>query len=226
MSDCIGLFAKYWQPGQVKTRLAATLGDEQAAKAYQQFVVTLLHRLQNIGDERWLAFSPPDRQGEFKPITAGHWQLEPQAEGDLGQRMHTFFANRLAEGHQRVVLLGTDSPSVPLTYVEQAFAQLRNHDVVLGPTEDGGYWLIGVSTEVPEIFANIPWSTPNVWQATIAALESEGRNYATAPTWYDVDEYTDLQRLMADLRTDSHLEPELGKLLHALELGPEAVDRS
>ncbi|NOY41713.1 MAG: glycosyltransferase [Planctomycetes bacterium] len=214
MPDCLGLFAKYWQPGQVKTRLAATIGDAAAADAYQQFVVTLLNRLQNLGNQRWLAFAPPERAGEFESVAAERWQLEPQAEGDLGQRMQTFFANRLAEGCQRIVLLGTDSPNVPVEYVQQALIELRNHDVVLGPTEDGGYWLVGVSTDVPEIFTDIPWSTPNVWQATLEALRSRGRAYTTVPTWYDIDENDDLQRLIADLQADD--DPELRTLLRNL----------
>jgi len=216
MSDCLGLFAKYWQPGRVKTRLAASIGDEAAAEVYQQFVITLLNRLQDQGDQRWLAFDPPEQAQEFESLTAEHWQSEPQSDGDLGQRMQAFFKHRLAKGNNRVILLGTDSPNVPLDYLHQAWELLHDNDAVLGPTEDGGYWLIGVSAEVPELFENIPWSSPEVWEATHSALQNAGRSFASVPDWYDVDEHYDLQRLILDLQEGIGHDPELDSLLERI----------
>jgi rSAM/selenodomain-associated transferase 1 len=217
MSDCLGLFAKYWQPGQVKTRLAASIGDNVAAEIYQHFVTTLINRLQNLGDQRWLAVTPPEKAREFESLTAEHWQLEPQVEGDLGERMQAFFSKRLAEGADRVILLGTDSPNVPLDYIQQAWELLHDNDAVLGPTEDGGYWLVGVSTDVPELFVDIPWSSPQVWEATHKALQNAGRSFASVPDWYDIDEHYDLQRLILDLQEDVGIEPELDSLLESIK---------
>ena len=217
MSDeCLGLFAKYWQPGQVKTRLAKAIGAERAATAYFQFVSTLLERLGDCCEQKWLAYTPSERAPRFEDILPDGWQSEPQAAGDLGLRMKSFFERRLAAGCRRVVLLGSDSPHVPLEYVRQAFDQLRRHDVVLGPTEDGGYWLIGLADEVPDIFAAIPWSTPQVWSATLAAIRTAGLSHAVLPTWYDIDEHDDLRRLMSDLRQNSGREPALDRLRNML----------
>jgi len=156
--ECLGLFAKYWQPGAVKTRLAATVGPERAAEIYRHFVVTLTRRLADCGDDRWVAITPWLRASDFREIVSEQWHLEAQSEDDnLGSRMRAFFAGRLAAGYGRVVLLGSDSPNVPVEYVNQAFQQLCTHDVVLGPTEDGGYWLVGAAGAVPPIFDAIPW---------------------------------------------------------------------
>ena len=101
MSDeCLGLFAKYWQPGQVKTRLATAIGAERAAAVYFQFVSTLLERLSDCCEQKWLAYTPTERTSQLDAILPVGWQSEPQAAGDLGLRMKSFFERRLAAGCQ------------------------------------------------------------------------------------------------------------------------------
>jgi rSAM/selenodomain-associated transferase 1 len=213
MTDqCLGLFAKYWQPGQVKTRLAKQIGAERAATVYSHFVTTLLQRLGDCGEQRILAYAPSERGSQFATILPDGWQLQSQADGDLGLRMKSFFEQRFAAGCQRVVLLGSDSPNVPLEYVSEAFELLRQHNVVAGPTEDGGYWLIGAAGDVPDIFEAIPWSTPQVWPATLEAIGSAGLSHAIVPTWYDVDLQKDLNRLINDLHQNLGREPTLDQL--------------
>jgi len=199
---CVGLMAKYWQPGKVKTRLAADIGPQEAAAIYREFVVTLQTRLTNTAEQKTIAYTPSEKLPEFQQAISATWQLEPQTGDNLGDRMHHFFLRRQQEGFRKTVLMGTDSPNVPLAYIEQAFRQLDDHPVVLGPTEDGGYWLVGSAGSVPPIFSNIPWSTPQVWQATLDALQTANLSCHILPTWYDVDEAADLQRLIADLRND------------------------
>jgi len=212
VDDGLGLFAKHWQPGQVKTRLAQKIGSERAAAVYFQFVTTLLDRFRDFGKQQWVAYTPSDSASEFETLLPVGWQLEPQSTGDLGERMRSFFERRFVSGCSRVVLLGSDSPNVPLEYIRQAFDHLNRQDVVLGPTEDGGYWLVGAAGKVPEIFNSIPWSTPQVWSATLAAIRTAELSHAELPTWYDVDEYKDLVRLISDLGQTSHCEPALDQL--------------
>lgn len=215
-ATCLGLFAKYWHPGQVKTRLAAGVGPERAAAIYCQFVHALLARLETHAEDRLLAFTPEQHAVDFGTILSDHWRLLPQAEGDLGQRMEDFFARRFAEGYQRVVLLGTDSPNLPLEIVDRALAELKTHQVVLGPTEDGGYYLVGAQgPNVPPIFSDIPWSTPQVWDETVQSLQSAGTTFHTLRDWYDVDNMADYQRLLLDLAGCK--EPRLQQLLVELE---------
>ncbi len=192
MPEQLGVFAKYWQPGAVKTRLAATIGDAGASRLYKQFVKTLLCRFDTIADRRVLAYAPADTREEFVDLAAGRWELTPQADGNLGQRMSAFFHAALASGSQRVVLIGSDSPTLPVLLVREAFSQLESHDVVLGPSDDGGYYLIGAAGQVPAVFDQITWSTPRVWPQTIERLEHAGVRYFVLPPWYDVD---DQQRL-------------------------------
>jgi glycosyltransferase A (GT-A) superfamily protein (DUF2064 family) len=146
--------------------------------------------------------------------------------------MDDFFRTSFAGGAQQVVLIGSDSPTLPRDFIQQAFDELRRHEVVLGPTDDGGYYLIGLSrgtwprlTEtqvrvserlahvtsepyrVPPIFDDMPWSTPQVWPETIRRLDERGHSYAILPAWYDVDEPRDLKRLRDELlrTTDEYL---------------------
>ena len=217
-SECLGLFAKCWKPGEVKTRLAETIGAEQAAAVYFQFVSTLLERLGDCGNQRWLSYTPSECALQVQAMISDGWKTEPQPRGDLGRRMRTFFERRFAAGCERVVLLGTDSPNVPVEFVRHAFDQLRRHDVVVGPSEDGGYWLVGATGGVPDIFESIAWSTPQVWPATLAAIRSANLSHAELPTWYDVDRQEDLARLITDLQENPGQEPALDRLLVELLL--------
>ncbi len=219
--DCLGLFAKYWEPGRVKTRLARSIGNEKAARIYEAFVAATVARLSAIHCTRVLSYWPDDARTRlaFESAEAQGWSLVPQTEGDLGERMAGYFIQQFSAGTDRVVLLGTDSPNVPLIEVQEAFEHLKTCDVVLGPTDDGGYYLVGAAKRVPPIFADIPWSTPGVLPKTIACLEKEGFSYTTLDPWYDVDEIYDLHRLIEDLRDECEAEPALQVLLtHVVEV--------
>lgn len=218
MNQHLGVFAKFWEPGCVKTRLAESIGSPQAANIYRAFVETTLARLATLRQRNVLAYTPTDRSSaeKFASLGGGVWELVPQCEGDLGQRMRDFFASQLEQGAHSIVILGTDSPNLPLAMVESAFQALESHEVVLGPTEDGGYYLIGISRTIPPLFDSMPWSKSNLWSTSIDRLERAGIRYATLDTWYDVDELTDLNRLRADLAADSTNDPALQSLSLAL----------
>lgn len=195
----LGIFAKYWQPGQVKTRLAADVGDDWAAQIYREFVVCLTRRLDAFEGRRVVAFSPAERKREFATLVGEHWQLEPQAGADLGRRMEHYFRRALAAGADRVLLIGSDSPTLSLDRITAALTALAEHEVVLGPTEDGGYYLVGAAGQVADMFRDIPWSTPEVWNATRDRLEGQGINWHALPELYDVDDRKDLWRLRQEL---------------------------
>ena len=105
---------------------------------------------------------------------------------------------------------------MPKSFVDQAFESLADCDLVLGPTEDGGYYLIGIAGELPEVFSGIPWSTPEVFQATVDAADRARARLITLPSWYDVDNGGDLARLQRDLRQDGCDDPALRQLLDHL----------
>ena len=209
-STCLGLFAKYWQPGHVKTRLAGSLGADNSAAIYRRMVETVLHRLGRVGGDHLLAYTPADRSGQFEAILPTGWRMEPQSGSDLGSRMGGYFFRRFAEGYERVLLLGTDSPDLPLAHIRTALDSLATHDVVLGPTEDGGYYLVGASRRVPPIFGPLPWGTPDLWRATVAALGSTDLAFQALDAWYDVDQEADYHRLVT--RIAESKDAELAKL--------------
>ena len=214
----LGVLAKYWQPGKTKTRLAASIGDSAAAMLSHLFLIATLRRVDTFSGRRVLAYSPEERSEAFRQLVDQDWQLKPQSDGDLGQRMSAYFQDAFAGGADRVVLIGSDSPSLPVRRFEDAFHALDVHDLVLGPSEDGGYYLIGMRRYIPEVFESIDWSTGQVYEQTVNVAVGHCIDYASLPTWYDVDVYEDLLRLKLDLDANedtSDLADALSKLLAA-----------
>ena len=199
----LGLFAKHWTPGQVKTRLAVGIGTTSAARFHRNCIDVLLERFKFIADTRVVYYWPPERGDEFTQLGNGQWQFHPQIPGDLGTRMTGYFEDCFNTGFKRVLLLGTDSPSIPLPYIERAILLLEERRLVLGPTDDGGYYLVGASCKLPPIFEAMPWSTPRLWPATLRQLEAQGWqravDYELLPPWYDIDTISDLKRLYREL---------------------------
>lgn len=190
----LGLFAKWPAPGTVKTRLAPSdaAWGERVARA---FLLDALQRFATVDAQRVLAFTPTERETDFATLTVNRFALTPQAGGDLGQRLAAFFAGQFNVGASAVVAIGTDSPTLPIEYVERAFAELENADVVLGPATDGGYYLVGCGRSCPPLFNNIAWSSRRVLADTIAALAEPRWRLALLPPWYDVDTPEDWELL-------------------------------
>lgn len=195
----LGMFAKFWGTGRVKTRLARDLGAERTSRLYRCFLETLVRRFAGEGDRRLLAYTPADSEEAFRELTSSAWTLAPQAAGDLGERMEDYFRRAFAADATYAILIGSDCPHLPLATVQQAFLELEQHSVVLGPSDDGGYYLVGAAREAPSIFTGIDWSTPAVWRQTIACLEAAGCDYTCLDPSYDIDDLNDLRRLRNEL---------------------------
>jgi len=221
--NLLGIFAKFWQPGQVKTRLAVVLGPDRAAAVARACVACLIDRFRNLADERVIAFAPAEKSAPFAELAGADYQLWPQADGDLGQRLRAFFARAFSQGAERVVVIGSDSPTLPRTSLDAAFAQLADHDLVLGPAEDGGYYLLGARPPVPPIFTDIAWSTDQVLAQTLAAASSAALRCTLLPPWWDVDEPADLLRLRRELHAAAALSAPEQRLRTTLD---EALETS
>ncbi len=205
----LGLFAKAWDPGKVKTRLAKTLGDEAAVEIYRSLLTVNLMWFHHAADHRCVAYSPSDDATKlrFESFIAGHkpmpqWGLLPQEQGDLGARMSVFFQQQF-EFHgaeSRVVLIGSDALWLTCEIVEEAFELLNTHDVVFGPSTDGGYYLVGLSKHNKEVFTDIEWSTEKVLSQSLRRCESEGLKVAQLETLTDIDDENDLRREVQLLR--------------------------
>lgn len=206
----IGVFAKYWKPGHVKTRLASNIGNQRAAEVARAFLYCLVSRLDTIDAQKQMGFTPTEQSRAFQQM-APSWQLRPQCEGDLGARMTDFFESAFAARYDHALLLGADCPSVPLSHIEEAFALLAVHDVVFGPAEDGGYYLVAARSpmeSVPRLMNHGKWGDHGVLARTLAIAERDKISVGLASPWHDVDECPDLKRLREQLSTadqDPHL---------------------
>lgn len=212
----LGMFAKFWQPGRVKTRLARAIGDAAAARLHQACVSTLVGRFGQLADRRVVCFTPSEQETAFAALVGSRWQLKPQCAGDLGQRMRHYFSGALVASADRVVLIGSDSPTLPDGYIDEAFDHLSDVPVVLGPSDDGGYYLIGASGEVPEIFEGIAWGTSVVYSETMSRLRVAGHAFHELPRWYDIDTVDDLVRLRRELNESLAVDPRFQPLRESI----------
>ena len=152
------LFAKNPTPGTVKTHLQTRYTPQQAAEVYRAFIQDSLESAQGLPVDRWiLAYTPSDAESQIRSIASPKWDLLPQTGSDLGERMHHAALQSFAQDATRVVILGTDLPSLPPSYVEEALELLRENEIVLGPTVDGGYYLVGLSNPHESMFQGINW---------------------------------------------------------------------
>ena len=207
----------------MKTRLGTGIGHDRASELYRVFLQTICRRFEAAGDRRVIAYTPDDRYVDFKELAGPDWELERQSTGDLGCRMRDYFGAAFQKDANAVVLIGSDAPTLPLEFIQRAFDLLAEYCVVLGPSSDGGYYLVGASGGVPPIFSNVSWSSPHVWSQTLGLLDKTGLSFGTLPEWYDVDDQVTLSRLHNELIKTHSSSPLLADLWDAVRrIFPEA----
>jgi rSAM/selenodomain-associated transferase 1 len=189
------VFAKDPVPGRVKTRLAAVVGDRKAARIYRDMARGIVNGLRGGAFRVRVCFDPPGNEAAVKAwMDPGNLEFQPQVSGDLGIRLESAIRRGLEEA-EAVMVIGTDAPGVDRCLVEEAFAELAHSDLVLGPTEDGGYYLLGLKEPTPSLFRDIPWSTAGVLHATRNRAEALGLVIRELPLLRDVDTVEDLEVL-------------------------------
>jgi rSAM/selenodomain-associated transferase 1 len=196
-STVLLLFVRYPESGKVKTRLAATIGADEAAELYRSFVLDILATLELCGLPLRVYFEPLEKETDLRTWLGTGYVLKPQRGRDLGARMGRAFEEAFDEGFTRGILLGSDIPDLPLAFLQEATDALRRQDAVIGPARDGGYYLIGFRRDSipPDVFEDIPWSTAAVARETMARLETRGCRIHRLPEWADVDTAEDLAAL-------------------------------
>jgi uncharacterized protein len=201
------IFAKAPEPGQVKTRLSPPLTSDQAAHLHEVFMLDVVRAAQSLsGVTQWLSCTPSSTHPFFRRLSHRFRLRSLTQTGEtLGERMAAALRQTLDTGATRVVLIGTDIPTLPGTVIRDAFRLLRRADVVLGPACDGGYYLVGVSRRVPPIFDEIPWGRSTVLEATLAHVNRLGLRCRLLPFWYDVDALPSLRLLAAHLAALRHV---------------------
>ena len=200
--NAVAIMAKAPQSGQVKTRLCPPLSYREAAELYRCFLLDKIAQVNTLQRAApVVSYSPDDSRPLFEDLTPPHFMLIPQHGDDLGARLLFTFDRLFRQGFTQVIVIDSDTPTLPTAYLEQALMLIaeRVNDVVLGPTEDSGYYLIGLRQSHRELFEQMPWSTSQVFPETRRRSEQYGLTVACTEYWYDVDTPEDLSRLRESL---------------------------
>jgi rSAM/selenodomain-associated transferase 1 len=207
--NALAVFVRHPRPGSVKTRLAASIGPEAAAGLYRALAEHVLEATAPSGEyERLVFFEPPEALPEMREWLPGV-RLLAQRGGDLGARMSDAFARAFARGAGRVALVGTDAPGVSRETVKEALTALDTADLVIGPAEDGGYYLVALRTPRPRLFAGIAWGTPTVAGETRARATAAGLAVRDLAPRRDIDTAEDLRNEWPTVRALLAQRPEL-----------------
>lgn len=180
-----------------KSRLIRDLGTDDGAGLRLALLRDTFESISALAAEKAVLYTPPDREAEIRAVTPFQALFLPQRGSTLGERMRQGAHDLLSSGFHAVVLIGSDLPTLPPAHVSTALGILmrRGEALVLGPAEDGGYYLIGLTQSHPGFFEHIPWGTRLVLQRTRDAAEELGIPIETVPLWYDVDSASDLRRI-------------------------------
>lgn len=215
MTAEVVIFAKAPVAGKVKTRLAATIGPESAAACHQAFIADTVATVVGSGLTGLIAHAGDIEHHGFDCARDAGFDFEEQPSGDLGHRMFTLLDSRL-KATERVIFIGTDSPTLPTEFIARAAQMLDEVDVVLGPSFDGGYYLIALKEAHQAPFDGISWSTEAVFSQTVERCLEAGLSYTVLPFWYDVDHAEDLRFLMRHLQHLGRIQPDAHR--HTKEL--------
>jgi uncharacterized protein len=196
--------AKRPAAGQTKTRLSPPLSPDQAAALYECFLrdtLDLMRRVtRHVPDvQPVIAYLPREAEAYFAQL-APDFDRILQTGADLGARLDQALSHYLTHGYERAVIMNSDGPTLPFDHLTAAFEALSDHvDVVLGPSDDGGYYLIGLKQPAPRLLRDVQMSTPHVMADTLALAAAERLRVKLLPAWYDVDDVEALRRLTDEL---------------------------
>jgi len=196
------VMAKEPSVGNTKTRLSPPLTEKQAKDLYLSFLMDTLELMSRVEQaEPVVAYWPSEAERVFRRLAPDGFHFVQQEGADLGERLNHVLTVCLEQGYRQVVAVDSDSPTLPASYLRAAFTTLDNPavDVVLGPCDDGGYYLIGMKSPQPFLFEKMEMSTATVAADTLKRGEQNGLRFVCLPNWYDVDTGQDLQRLATEL---------------------------
>jgi len=196
--NAVILFARDPILGQVKTRLNSLLDNETILKLYTCFLEDSLAKIQQVGNaDCFVGISHAKNSGFFNTLKSSGMTLFSQQGKDLGGKMRQAFIDRFMQGYNKVVIIGSDSPSLPVSYIDKALDSEK--DLVLGPSIDGGYYLIAMKGKAFDVFSGVDWGTDKVLRETLQLVKEGGFSFDLLPVWYDVDLPEDLKFLKTHL---------------------------
>lgn len=189
MNKAVLIFVKNIIEGRVKTRLAATLGNEAAMNIYRQLLQHAHDVIKNIDAAKIVSYSDVIEEDRWNN---DEFKKELQQGIDLGKRMENAFIHAFETGYDSVIIIGTDCPEINKNILETAFKELNDFDIVIGPATDGGYYLLGMKKLHSFLFKNMKWSTSTVFKDTIERCNAGQLSYFLLPELSDIDEEKDL----------------------------------
>ncbi|MEQ8765002.1 MAG: TIGR04282 family arsenosugar biosynthesis glycosyltransferase [Planctomycetota bacterium] len=206
MRTRILVFAKLPEPGQVKTRLESRWDATRAARLYEAFLRDSLASTRRVrGAELAVAYWPPGGREWFASAAGSELELLPQRGNDLAERLERAFRDCFAIGYEAVIVRNSDSPDLPPERIEEAARLLEEHEVVLGPDQGGGYYLVAMRAPYRDLFSRVPMDTETSLEATIAAARGHGLEPRLLAVHPDIDHPEDVDRLWARLGEDPSL---------------------
>lgn len=218
MSQALLLFTKVPRPGDVKTRLTPVLSPSEAARLYTAFLRDTLRQVRRLDADVRLYLAPPLPTGELEGVPSDVSLYEQQGES-LGPRMKRAIRDTLDAGYERVLVMGSDHPTLPSSFLRQALPALQEpRAICFGPTEDGGFYLVGMRGFYPQLFEDMSYSHSEVFSDTLARAEHTDAQITILPPWYDVDTPQDLDRMGADLRKGDTEAPNTRRIANELGL--------
>ncbi len=220
------IFAKYPTPGSVMTRLCPPLTADEAAGVQRACIRLLCERaLRSWPVRPTLVASPDESEAPFREFLGPYMPIMPQGAGDLGARLTRAAKAALQEDAETVIIIGSDSPSMPRQLLIEAVHALETSDAVLGPCEDGGFYLVGLGRTHDDMFSRIDWSGDQAASQTRERLGASGLSVAEIDPWYDIDRFEDLGRVLSDIKAGGNSDDyELRRVLETiLESANESI---
>ncbi len=196
-NDSLIIFTRYPESGKTKTRLIPALGEEGAANLQKRLTEYTVTEASQLSVNVRVYFSGGN-ETLMRDWLGNDYEYYPQSQGDLGEKLIAALAESFTKYVEKIVIIGIDCPDLDATLINQAFKELTDHDVVLGPAEDGGYYLIGLRSFVPELFQGIQWGTDVVFKQTIAIAQTKELKISYLPTFNDIDTPEDLKKWMIE----------------------------
>jgi hypothetical protein len=217
--DCVIMFVKSAERGMVKSRLVASVGEDVALDLYKCFVSDLMEMLVQDRHSLEIFFYPPDVRQEVARWLGDEHTLMPQIGDDLGDRMENAFVEVFSQGFDRAILIGSDSPDLPNLFIEEALDALEDYDAVVGPSHDGGYYLIAFTrdTFLPQVFSGVTWGSTEVFEQTMGILRKANLTVHALPAWGDIDTVDDLKALFQDSRNTPYAESKTMKYIENIK---------
>jgi len=198
---CVILFVKLPEKGRVKSRLARHVGEDVALRLYENMVLDVIDVLKRGRFPFRICYTPPDARDQIAGWLGQEYDYLPQTGGHLGDRMEGAFAFVFSGDVEEVLLIGSDIPGLTTEVIEEAFTSLLTNGSVIGPADDGGYYLIGFrkNTFTPRIFRDMVWSTSRVFRETVDRLHEESVTLHVLPEMTDIDTLEDLRTLLSQV---------------------------